>query len=407
MSGGGSDFEAEVKNSLRSIRTETRAVEGGLKNLEGTGVRAGNNIARSFQRSAAQIAASKAAFAQEARGRFDGRTAKAAGQGFGAGLGGLAGAGAGQLAGRFGVGGAAGIGGGISAIAALSLRSMFIYSEAARDARGGRADYANQLVDRKRNAEEAAKKIRAEQGLKALDDLDMERQLWSRSGGTSAGADRAKEISDRNAFISHQEARQGVLAGFNIRDYKTRQGAIETAQQVAATGESSFAEVMQKISTSPMWQALVKQDGRGAAARLVLDARGMPATTGNLAEARDQMRGGASRGVNNFIREGEKVEGQLKKTDAIGRTRVESGEALAAAVERFTEALDPLAKLMDELRRETTNQNFREAVKGIPMNRRDEVMDWLRDNVLPGAGSAGSQAAGKSRVAKQILGNGG
>lgn len=333
------DFEAEIKNSLRSLTAQVTALGNSTAVVDKKASSMSASVEAAFRRTNLQM--KKAAEAGGSVGesiKKVGDAAKRAGGPLGEIMGKLTG-GAGMTGGLASAAVAAGVFGLAMRVGTTVIDARVLSTKALIAA-------TRELTAVK---EAAAKKV-GEQGLGAAGSQGQSLALLNTRGGPDAIIE-ANDIA-ATGVASASDVRAGVAASHLRRSRGVsetmRRTVLEAAGQVSSSGEGGFAEAVNAILSSPqLIEKLVSEGAEGVAARVVVGNRGQVPNGRNLGAARYDLANQHRLAVfgetasNRAVAALPGIAGVNNQLDEVGQNAIADGSAMGAARSALSAAKSP------------------------------------------------------------------
>lgn len=333
------DFEAEIRNSLKSLTSQVTALGNSTNVVERKAGSMSASVEAAFRRTNLQM--KKAAEAGAEVGMSVKKIGEAAQR---------AGGPLGEIVGK--LTGGAGMSGGLAS-AAVAAGVLGLAMRVGTTVIDARVQSTKQLIAVTRELtavkEAAAKKV-GEQGLGAAGSQGQSLALLNTRGGPDA-INEANEIA-ATGVASASDVRAGVAASYLRRprgvSQTMRRAALDAAGQVSSSGEGGFAEAVNAILSSPqLLEKLATEGAAGVAARVVVGNRGQVANGRNLGAARYDLANQRRLAVfgetasNRAVAALAEIQGVGNQAEQVGQDRIADGSALGAARSALSAAKSP------------------------------------------------------------------
>lgn len=333
------DFEAEIRNSLKSLTSQVTALGNSTTVVERKAGSMSASVEAAFRRTNLQM--KKAAEAGGSVGESVKKIGEAAQR---------AGGPLGEIVGK--LTGGAGMSGGLAsaAVAAGLLGLALRVGTAVIDARIESTKKLIAATKALSDVKEAAAKKVGEQGLGAAGSQGQSLALLNTRGGPDA-INEANDIA-ATGVASASDVRAGVAASHLRRSRSVsetmRRAALQAAGQVSSSGEGGFAEAVNAILSSPqLLEKLVTEGADGVAARVVVGNRGQVPNGQNVRRARYDLANQNHRAAfgettsNGAIAALAGIAGVNNQLDEVGQNAIADGSAMGAARSALSAAKSP------------------------------------------------------------------
>jgi hypothetical protein len=336
------EFEAEIRNSLRALTSQVSALSAGLDKTKAAGKKMGDEVDSAFKKAKEASAAAKKK--QDDFNKSILQTGQAL-QKMGGPLAGIVG----QLTGGAGLPAGLARAAAGAALLGIAWKAFSAVSEM-------NLDRTKKLIEAQRELRDvstgAAKSIKS-QALGAVSSQGANLKTLAFRGGGEDYINLANNLAKRGV-TSLDDAQKGMasIAGVSYgrneeEKLVVRQRLREVGEQVALSGEGGFGETVDKIISDPvMMRRLANDGGQSVTERMIVRNRGQLETSGNLETVRNQLKKRGSTPVEKIIKEVTGIQGQ---TDVVKQGQITSGNAVGAATEELGSAKDPHSAAMVEL----------------------------------------------------------
>lgn len=364
------DFEAEIKNSLRSLAAQVTALGGVVNSSEAKVSKLGDSLKIAFKQGTDSLPGAKAKV--DALGQSIQKAGQAA-QRFGGPLG--------ELIGR--LTGGAGMAGGLGkvAVAAGALGFALKAGTAIIDARISRTQ---SLIKAQEELRQVMSKANSEISAQALGAASSQggdlRQLFNR--GNVEAVDTANRIS-ASGIDTSSNIQKGVAKAYTLTGHNEKETTIAAAQQLTNLGEMNFDEAVSSIMDDrPALKSMMATGGfKSGLTKFIAKKRGVARSGKNLAKISDELSfaENSANSPEGLIAELNKTQGSLNGIARVGQNRLFSGEASGPAQSALSEAKSPESAGMLELfnRQMRADEDLRMLIKS-----QGPIMAGLKDALM-------------------------
>lgn len=337
------DFEAEIKNSLRSLASQVTALGAVVNSSEAKVSKLGDSLQKAFKRGTQAIPVAKQQV--DALGQSIQKAGQAA-QRMGGPLG--------EIVGR--LTGGAGMTGGLAkaAVAAGLLGLAMKAGTAVIDVRIIRIGL---LIDAQKKLSDATAKANEEAKGQALGASASQggnlRTLFSR--GNIDAIDTANSL-EKSGIDTTDNIQKGVAKAYTLTGHNQKETVIAGAQHLANMGEMNFDQAVSALMADrPAIKSMMTTNGfKNGLVKFIAKNRGVSRSPENLSAISRQLdfSENNANSPEGLIAELNKTQGTLNGINRIGQNRVFNGEASIAASDQLATALDPMSTQMLEVMRQ-------------------------------------------------------